>query len=207
MFSILSMGHARGKASRKDKMVIHDRHDDEEEEKEVPEEEVTPTTTTTTTAATTPIPRLATHHNPPKSKKENRVSKQIHALKSILDSIRSWNTTGHEEMSWWLQFLNRSCEPYSHLYSIGSSVQNRELWVIALSDHPEIHEIGEPEVKIIGNIHGNENVGREVILHMVDHICANIDSDPDLRAIVENIRIHFLPSLNPDGIFDLLFRL
>ncbi|KAF0993224.1 hypothetical protein HZS_5724 [Henneguya salminicola] len=134
-----------------------------------------------------------------KNLKPNSLGKQIMSLKSILQSMRSWDNSSYEQMSWLLQFLNRSCDPYAYLYSIGTSVQNREIWVLAISDNPSIHEVGEPEVKIIANIHGNENVGREVILHMVDHICSNIESDLELHAIVHNTRIHFLPSMNPDG--------
>ena len=43
----------------------------------------------------------------------------------------------------------------THLYSIGQSVQGRELWVLALANsQPDVHVIGRPEAKYIGNMHG-----------------------------------------------------
>ena len=44
----------------------------------------------------------------------------------------------------------------TYLYSIGQSVQGRELWVLALADsRPNAHVLGRPEVKYVGGIHGD----------------------------------------------------
>ena len=56
------------------------------------------------------------------------------------------------------------------LYSIGKSVQNRDLWVMVVSSSPYEHIIGKPDVKYVANIHGNEAVGRELMLHLIDVI-------------------------------------
>ncbi len=43
----------------------------------------------------------------------------------------------------------------TYLYTIGKSVQNRELWVMALADsEPGTHKSLRPEAKYIGNMHG-----------------------------------------------------
>lgn len=44
---------------------------------------------------------------------------------------------------------------------------DRDLWVMVVSSSPYEHMIGKPDVKYIANIHGNEAVGRELMLHLI----------------------------------------
>lgn len=85
------------------------------------------------------------------------------------------------------------------LYSIGKSVQNRDLWVIVVSSSPYEHMIGKPDVKYIANIHGNEAVGKELLLHLVQYLASSYSTDSYIKWLLDNTRIHLLPSLNPDG--------
>ncbi|XP_052212772.1 uncharacterized protein LOC127831769 [Dreissena polymorpha] len=63
------------------------------------------------------------------------------------------------------------------LYSIGKSVQGDDLWVMAIGSSFSNIDL-RPHVKYIGNMHGNEAVSREVLLHLIDlyvtsHHCAH----------------------------------
>lgn len=52
----------------------------------------------------------------------------------------------------------------------------------------------------MGNIHGNEVLGRELLLGLADYLCtAYRNRDHHIRALIHNTRIHLLPSMNPDG--------
>uniref|UniRef100_A0A336KP86 CSON013749 protein n=1 Tax=Culicoides sonorensis TaxID=179676 RepID=A0A336KP86_CULSO len=105
----------------------------------------------------------------------------------------------HEEMTSFLRSTTARYPNLTALYSIGKSAQNRDLWVLVVSSSPYEHMIGKPDVKYIGGIHGNEPVGKELLLHLIEYFVKSYDTDQYIRWLLDNTRIHILPSLNPDG--------
>lgn len=49
----------------------------------------------------------------------------------------------YADMELFLRKYNSEFSPITHLYSIGRSVQDRELYVMVISDNPTVHEHGE----------------------------------------------------------------
>ncbi|XP_026294852.1 carboxypeptidase M isoform X1 [Apis mellifera] len=105
----------------------------------------------------------------------------------------------YERMSRFLRTTSLRFQNLTALYSIGKSVKGRDLWVMVVSSSPYEHMIGKPDVKYVANIHGNEAVGRELMLHLIHFLVTNYGSDPYITWLLDNTRIHILPSMNPDG--------
>ena len=83
------------------------------------------------------------------------------------------------------------------LISIDTTVQGRELWALMVSDNPDSNE-NEAEVRFAATIHGNEPVGTELCLAMIDSLTQGYGI-PAIKDLVDNREIWFLPMFNPDG--------
>ncbi|XP_053111998.1 carboxypeptidase M isoform X3 [Hemicordylus capensis] len=104
-----------------------------------------------------------------------------------------------KEMEAFLKDVHKNYSSITHLYSIGKSVQGRDLWVLALGRFPTQHKIGIPEFKYVANIHGDETVGRELLLHLITFLVTSDKHDPVITRLIDSTRIHIMPSMNPDG--------
>ncbi|CAG2064253.1 unnamed protein product [Timema podura] len=104
----------------------------------------------------------------------------------------------YEDMTGYLHAVNRAYPDLTRLYSLGKTVKDRDLWVMQVTSVPEV-QLGVPHVKIVGNIHGNEAVGRELVLHMIQFLVTSYNRNQTVRWLLDNTRIHLMPSLNPDG--------
>ncbi|NXD79346.1 CPXM2 protein, partial [Halcyon senegalensis] len=61
-------------------------------------------------------------------------------------------------------------------------------------------DLGEPEFRYIAGAHGNEVLGRELILLLMQFMCQEyLAGNPRIVHLIEDTRIHLLPSVNPDG--------
>lgn len=113
--------------------------------------------------------------------------------------IRHHNTS---ELHSLLRHYAASYPHQARVYSIGRSVRGVDLLVIEISDHPGLHKPGQPEVKLVGGIHGNEVVGRELSLYLIDYLLRNYQTLDGVRNFVNGVRLHIAPSINPDGYED-----
>lgn len=99
----------------------------------------------------------------------------------------------------YLRNLSASYPTLTRLYSIGKSVENRDLWVMEISTTPGKHVPGVPEFKYVANMHGNEVVGKEMLLLLTKYLLERYGNDDRITRLVNDTRMHFLYSMNPDG--------
>ncbi|XP_029018779.1 carboxypeptidase M [Betta splendens] len=106
----------------------------------------------------------------------------------------------NREMEQYLVQTNASNPDITHLYSIGRSVRGQQLWVLALGVTPHRHTVGIPEFKYVANMHGNEVLGRVLLLHLIDDLVRGYrNNESRSLQLLNSTRIHILPTMNPDG--------
>jgi hypothetical protein len=104
----------------------------------------------------------------------------------------------YEKMTSILKDMAKKNPAIFKLFSIGQTVQGRELWVMKISDNVKRDEV-EPEVKYISSMHGDEIVGRELMMILLAEIATKYGKDKNITNLVNNTEIFIMPSMNPDG--------
>nr|XP_036846863.1 adipocyte enhancer-binding protein 1-like isoform X1 [Manis javanica] len=106
----------------------------------------------------------------------------------------------HKDMRQLMKVVNAECPTITRTYSLGKSSRGLKIYAMEISDNPGDHELGEPEFRYTAGIHGNEVLGRELLLQLMQYLCHEYrDGNPRVRSLVHDTRIHLVPSLNPDG--------
>jgi len=99
----------------------------------------------------------------------------------------------------WVHSFASRCRSISKVHTLGKSVQGRPIYAIEISDNPGTLE-AEPNVKMVGNIHGDEPLGRVFLPALAEWLCREYKvKDPDAIRIVDDMHLWLVPSLNPDG--------
>ncbi|KAM8971979.1 carboxypeptidase M [Pelodytes ibericus] len=104
-----------------------------------------------------------------------------------------------EQLGTYLKTVSATYPAITYLHSIGKSVEGRDLWVIIVGKYPKRHTVGIPDFKYVANMHGDEVLGRELLLQFVDYLVTNYQTDPEISNLINNTRIHIMPTMNPDG--------
>ena len=73
-------------------------------------------------------------------------------------------------------------------FSIGKSVEGRDIWLMQIGTTPDKHIPGRPEVLLMSGVHGNEMVGRELLLELMSHLCQNYQNDYVLTQVGEGVQ-------------------
>jgi len=85
------------------------------------------------------------------------------------------------------------------LVSLGRSYENRDLWAVLIARNPDAEE-DEPEFKYISTIHGNEPVGMENCIRLIDLLLTSDGTDGRITDLIDTTAIWIVPLMNPDGL-------
>ncbi len=82
--------------------------------------------------------------------------------------------------------------------SIGTSSEGRDLWMVKISDNPDINE-QEPEILYDAVHHAREPESMMVLMYFMYYLLENYGSDPEVTDLVDSREFYFIPIVNPDG--------
>ncbi|MBN2342134.1 MAG: carboxypeptidase regulatory-like domain-containing protein [Deltaproteobacteria bacterium] len=84
------------------------------------------------------------------------------------------------------------------LVEVGESVSSRAITGLRVSAQPDEEE-AEPEIRIIGGIHGNECQSVEEVLLIIEWLLAGYQTDAQLTSFIDGVEFLLIPLVNPDG--------
>jgi carboxypeptidase T len=85
------------------------------------------------------------------------------------------------------------------LDSIGPSYEGRWVYVLKVSDEPQLEDSTEPGVLFDALHHSREWATIETVLFYADTLTSGYGSDPTITDLVDNNEIWLIPIVNPDG--------
>lgn len=82
--------------------------------------------------------------------------------------------------------------------SIGNSVENRSMYMVKISDNPDLDE-NEPEILYTALHHAREPQSMMQMIYFMYYLLENYNTDPSVQYLVNNRELFFIPVVNPDG--------
>jgi carboxypeptidase T len=82
--------------------------------------------------------------------------------------------------------------------SIGTTIEGREIWMVKISDNPEIDE---PEATVYFDAlhHAREPLSMATTINYMFWLLENYNTDNSVKYLVDNRELYFVPVVNPDG--------
>jgi len=78
------------------------------------------------------------------------------------------------------------------------SIEGRPLWYFKISDNPNVNE-DEPKVFYNALIHSREPMAMQQLFFFMNYLVENYNTDEEIKYLVDNVQMYFLPLVNPDG--------
>jgi len=105
------------------------------------------------------------------------------------ESILTKRRVKHHELQ--PLFLKHATDKAFIVNKVGKSIEGRALNLISIGS-------GKTNVLLWSQMHGNEPTATQAIFDILNFLASN-DFQEEKKEILENLTIHFLPMLNPDG--------
>lgn len=105
----------------------------------------------------------------------------------------------HEQLTEVFANLTEKYPKLAKIHSLGKSVNGEDLIAIEISKDVGEHKLLVPMFKYIGNMHGDETVGREMLIYLAQYLLDNYGISQEITDLVDSTDIYLMPTMNPDG--------
>ena len=78
------------------------------------------------------------------------------------------------------------------------TIENRPIYYLKISDNPNVNET-EPEVLYTAVHHAREPESLSQLIYYMWYLLENYSTNPEVKTLVDNTQMYFVPVLNPDG--------
>ena len=99
-----------------------------------------------------------------------------------------------------LKHLNQGSLTWLKFPALGTQSEGKPIVYIRISNNVTAERpLKRPMFKYIGNMHGDETVGRQILIYLAHYLLNKYGKNERVTRLVDNIVIFIMPSLNPDG--------
>ena len=146
-------------------------------------------------------------------------SSEMHKLGGALAAQRYMSNDEINNYLAWITSAESGCNAAMSVENLGSSVQGTPMNAIWVA-HPDLNTRSAPEYVFLGNMHGNEPLGRQLLIYFLEVMCEAyqqldsatisggrqrqwmLDRKPELNTaqkLLQSVRVAVVPFINPDG--------
>ena len=112
---------------------------------------------------------------------------------------------GYSELKDLLNDWTSNYTKIAQVFSIGKTYTGKELLVMHLTspltgntnDERDEFRLLKPKFKWIANMHGDETIGREMMIALIYHLLLNSKSDSRINRLLSTTDIYIMPTMNP----------
>jgi hypothetical protein len=102
--------------------------------------------------------------------------------------------------------LQKAYPQFVQVEMIGKSYEKRDIIAIKIHNNATGSMLDKPAFYIQGNIHANELQGTEISMYTAWYLCENYAFVPFIKELVDQKVFYILPTINPDGHYDFMYR-
>lgn len=105
----------------------------------------------------------------------------------------------HDEILALFDQLAKNNPDLVRVRSVGLSSAGLDLTVIEISKNVRKRALLKPMFKYVANMHGDETIGRALMVYLAQYLVANYGRIEEVTNLVDTTDIFLMPSMNPDG--------